>query len=314
MNFRRVMIAAALAAAAAPLTLMAQEPASESGPADAGAEQAAGDAASEEQKWAEEFLAKLRPQTGEVKIEAAKATLTVPETYYFLDAADARAVLEEAWGNPPDETTLGMLLPAGMTPLDQNAWAAIYTYEEDGYVSDEDAGKIDYDDLMKTMQADTAASNEWRVENGYGKLDLVGWAEAPSYDAEAHKLYWAKEFKFESAEANTLNYDIRALGRRGVLVVRFVADMASLPEIKKAAPDVLDIASFDEGSRYADYQKGVDKLAGYGIAGLIAGGVIAKKTGLLAAILLFGKKFLVIILAGLAAAGAWLKKRFAKGA
>lgn len=312
MKFPRPLLAAIFAAT--PLTLMAREPAPENASPEAVAEQTAEEAANEEQKWAEDFLAKLRPQTGEVKIEAAKATLTVPATYYFLDADDARAVLEEAWGNPPDESTLGMLLPAGMTPLDQGAWAAIYTYEEDGYVSDEDAGKIDYDDLMKSMQADTAASNEWRVESGYGKLDLIGWAESPSYNTEAHKLYWAKELKFENAEANTLNYDIRALGRRGVLVVRFVADMASLPEIKKAAPEVLDIASFDEGSRYTDYQKGVDKIAGYGLAGLIAGGVIAKKTGLLAAILLFGKKFLVIILAGFAAAGAWLKKRLTKGA
>ena len=56
------------------------------------------------------------------------------------------------------------------------------------------------------------------------------------------------------------------------------------------------------------------KIAGYGLAGLIARAVIAKKIGLVAAILLFGKQFLVIILAGVVAAGAWLKKRFATGA
>lgn len=305
MRFPKLLLAALFAAA--PMIAMAQEPA----PA-AASEQTAEEAAAEAQKWADDFLARLRPQTGQVKIAAAKATLTVPETYYFLDAKDARAVLEEAWGNPADETTLGMLLPAGMTPLDEGAWAAIYTYEEDGYVADDDAEKIDYDDLMNSMKADNAASNEWRIENGYGKLDLIGWAETPSYDGETHKLHWAKELKFGDAEANTLNYDIRALGRRGVLIVRFVADMESLPEIKQAAPEVLQIASFDEGSRYADYQQGVDKVAGYGLAGLIAGGVIAKKTGLLAAILLFGKKFFVIILGALGAAGAWLRTRLAK--
>jgi len=306
MNFRTV-IAAAIFAAAAPIAY-AQEAAPENQSADTAATE---DAAAAE-KWAEEFLARLDHINGEVKIGAAKATLTVPDEYYFLDAEDARAVLEEAWGNPPDEATLGMLVPVGMTPLDTGAWAAILTYDEDGYVSDEDATGTDYDDLMKSMKSDMIESSKWREENGYGSIDLIGWAEPPSYNSETHKLYWAKELKFGGAETNTLNYDIRVLGRHGVLVVRFVADMASLPEIKAATPEVLDMASFDAGSRYADYQKGVDKMAGYGIAGLIAGGAIAKKTGLLAAVLLFGKKFIAIIIAGLAAAGAWLKRQFAR--
>jgi len=296
-----MMIAAAIFAAAAPLAY-----AQEALPDDQAENAAAA------QKWAEDFLARLDHINGEVKIGAAKATLNVPDDYYFLDAEDARAVLEEAWGNPPDEATLGMLVPAGMTPLDAGAWAAILTYDEDGYVSDQDATTIDYDDLMLGMKSDTIESNKWREENGYGSIELAGWAEPPSYNAETHKLFWAKELTFGGAETNTLNYDIRVLGRRGVLVVRFVADMASLPEIKAATPEVLDMASFDAGSRYADYQKGVDKIAGYGIAGLIAGGAIAKKTGLLAAILLFGKKFIAIIIAGLAGAAAWLKRRFAR--
>lgn len=317
MNFKNAILAALFASA--PTCLFAQDAlrdeTTEASDAAAAAAEENPDTAetaqsAEAEQWAKDFLARLDHITGEVKIGAAKATLQVPENYYFLDAEDARAVLEEAWGNPPDDSTLGMLLPEGMTPLDDGSWAAIFTYEEDGYVSDEDAGKTDYDDLMKTMQSDTAESNKWRAENGFGSVDLIGWAEEPGYNAETHKLYWAKELKFEGAPVNTLNYDIRVLGRRGVLVVRFIADMAALPDIKVAAPEVLNMASFDDGSRYADYQKGVDKVASYGIAGLIAGGVLAKKTGLLAAILLFGKKFIAIIIAGLAGAGAWLKRQF----
>lgn len=269
-------------------------------------------ALSDEERWRADFLARLEPRVGEVKIEAAKATLNVPEDYYFLGAADARAVLEEAWGNPPDESTLGMLFPKGMTPFDGGAWTAVFSYEEDGYVSDKDASKIDYDDLLKQMRKDAVASNEWRAENGYVPIEIVGWAEPPGYNAETHKLYWAKELKFGEAEKNTLNYDIRVLGRKGVLVIGFIADIDSLPGIRAAAPAVLDMASFDEGARYADYEKGVDKVAAYGLAGLIAGGAIAKKTGLLAAIAVFGKKFIVLILAGLAGAGAWLRRMFSK--
>ncbi|MEL7200546.1 MAG: DUF2167 domain-containing protein, partial [Pseudomonadota bacterium] len=54
------------------------------------------------------------------------------------------------------------------------------------------------------------------------------------------------------------------------------------------------------GSTYAEYQPGVDKKAAYGIAGLVGGAALAKKLGLFGIILAFGKKFAVLILAGLA--------------
>ncbi len=305
-------LAAAALLAATPIAAIAQETATSS-PAAASAEtadRAAVDAASKVQ-WAKEFLAKLDAQTGIIKIDAAKATLNVPEAYYYLGAEDARAVLEEAWGNPPDETTLGMLLPAGVTPLDDGAWAATFSYQEDGYVSDKDAAKADYDKVLKDMQKDAVESNEWRVENNYAPIEIVGWAEPPTYSADTHKIYWAKELKFGDASVNTLNYDIRVLGRSGVLVIGFIADMTSLPGIREAAPAVLDLASFDEGARYADFKKG-DKIATYGLAGLVAGGLIAKKTGLLAAILLFGKKFIAIIAVAAAGLFAGVRKFFGR--
>jgi uncharacterized membrane-anchored protein len=54
--------------------------------------------------------------------------------------------------------------------------------------------------------------------------------------------------------------------------------MAALPEIRKAAPEVLSFASLDDGGRYADFQPGADKEAAYGLAGLVAGAAIANNT------------------------------------
>ncbi len=308
-------LAAAALFAAAPFAATAQEPppaATEpaAAPTAENATSAADEAAAAAQ-WEADFLARLKPKTGLIKVDAAKATLNIPENYYYLEAADARAVLEEAWGNPPDETVLGMLFPAGMTPFDEGAWAATFSYQEDGYVSDKDAAKTDYAKVLKDLQTDAVESNEWRAANGYQPIEIIGWAEPPTYNAETHKMFWAKELKFGDAPVNTLNYDIRVLGRKGVLVIGFIADMASLPTIREAAPAVLDLASFDEGVRYADFQKG-DKMAGYGLAGLVAGGLIAKKTGLLAAILLFGKKFIAIIAVAAMGLFASFRKFFGK--
>lgn len=265
------------------------------------------------QKRAEaEFVSSLTKRNGVIKLASAKATLNVPAGLYFLDAKDARRVLEEAWGNPPDETVLGMILPQGKSPLDLNVWAATFTYLPDGYVSDSDAEKINYDSLLKDMQKGAREENAWRKQNGYPEVEIIAWADKPVYLAEEHKMYWAKELNFGGSETHTLNYDIRVLGRRGVLVVSFIGAMDQLATIKAAAPGVLKLASFDAGSRYADYVKGVDKTAAYGLAGLVAGGVIAKKTGILAAILIFGKKFIGLIIAGLVMLGARMRGMFGK--
>jgi uncharacterized membrane-anchored protein len=93
-------------------------------------------------------------------------------------------------------------------------------------------------------------------------------------------LLWPKELRFGDAEENTLNDDLRVLGRHGVLVHGFLSNMAALPVIRKAAPEVLSFASFDDGARYADFHPGADKEAAYGLAGLVAGAAIANNTHL----------------------------------
>jgi uncharacterized membrane-anchored protein len=72
------------------------------------------------------------------------------------------------------------------------------------------------------------------------------------------------------------------------------------------------MAQFDSGHTYADYKPGSDKMAAYGLAALVGGG-LAAKAGLFAKIgvlLLAMKKFVVL---GLIAIGAFLKKFFGGG-
>jgi uncharacterized membrane-anchored protein len=246
-------------------------------------------------KWAEEFEASLTYQTGKITLPGGKATLNVPEDYYYLSPQDTKRVLEEAWGNPEGEPMLGMLFPQEYRVLDSASWGVTIEYAEDGYVSDEDAEDIDYDDLLKEMKSDTAEESEWRLEQGYPSIELVGWAEKPFYDANTHKLYWAKELIFGGNEAHTLNYNVRALGRQGYLVMNFIANMGQLEEVNAARDEVLAMVSFNEGHKYSEFDPDIDKVAAYGIGGLIAGKVLAK-TGFLALALVFLKKFWFVIL------------------
>lgn len=261
------------------------------------------DIATEEQQyiaWARKTWESLDRQAGEIKLEKAGATLNVPEDFYYLNPRDAETVLVEVWGNPPGQETLGMLFPADMTPFDSGAWAVTLDYEEDGYVSDEDADKIDYIELLNQMKKDTAEASRERVKQGYDSMELVGWASPPYYDAATHKLHWAKEIRFGGTDANTLNYNIRVLGRKGVLLLNFIAGMDQKPVVELKLDTVLALADFDQGVRYADFTPGVDKVAAYGLGALVAGKVLAK-TGILAALLLFFKKFIVFIVIGIGA-------------
>lgn len=250
------------------------------------------------------ILESLDYQQGLIKVSNGFAEVDVGEDYYYLNAWDARKVLEELWGNPPGET-LGMLVPAKYTLVDPKSWVVEFVYEPIGYVKDDDAASYDYDDLMKRMQADVAAGNDWRRENGYFTQELVGWATTPHYDAQTHKLYWAQEFKFENAPSNTLNYYIRVLGRKGVLNLNFIADMSSLSEVEQAVPTVLDIVNFTEGNRYADFDPATDRVADASIGNLIGGDSFAQ-AGLIAVAVLFLKKFWFVLLIPLF----WLKNLF----
>lgn len=246
-----------------------------------------------EQITAEDFLASLTFHEGNITLPGGVASLTLPEGFHYLSPEDTERVLVIAWGNPPGNETMGMLLRGPEDVLAEDSWAVVIAYEEDGYVSDEDADGIDYAGLLATMQESSRAANAARAEDGYEEIELIGWASTPRYDKASNKLYWAKELRFGDIPVNTLNYNVRILGRKGVLVLNMVATMPQLEEIETAIPTVLAMTNFNSGYRYSDFDAGVDEVAAYGIGALIAGKV-ASKAGLFAklgVILVALKKF-----------------------
>jgi uncharacterized membrane-anchored protein len=262
------------------------------------------------------LLKGLKYQQGDIDLRGGLARLSVPKEFNYLGPDDAETVLVKLWGNPPSEVKpLGLLIPAGMTPVSSNCWVVTIDYDEGGYVKDDDAGKINYDDLLKKMQKGVAEGNKARKEKGYPTVELLGWAAPPHYDAATHKLYWAKQLKFEGESADTLNYSIRMLGRKGVMELNAIASMDQLGEIDAQTPQILGMVDFKEGSRYADFDPKVDKVAKYGIATLVAGGALAAaaKLGLLKGLWVFilaAKKFVIIAIVAIAA---FFKKLFKRG-
>jgi len=320
--FRTTLLASCVAFA--PLYAFAQQPAPESAPAAPAPaapeavlspEEAAAKEAAEFAAIREEFEKSINHRTGQIDIAKGAVSLNVPAGFYFLDTPDARRVLEDAWGNPPDRAIEGMIFKEGTSALDPDNWGVVLTYDDSGYVSDEDAHKINFDDLLRDMKAGQKEENEARIREKYPTIELVGWATKPHYDAATHKVYWAKDLIFDADPVHTLNYSARVLGRKGVLELNFVASMEQLQAVEAASTEVIAIPQFKEGFRYEDFDARSDKKADYGIAGLIAGGaagglLLAKKTGLIGLALIFLKKFGVILLAGGGAAIAAIGRMF----
>lgn len=228
--------------------------------------------------------AKFHYQTGEVKIGDDIGTLNVPKGFQYLDPEQSKYVIHDLWGNPGGESNLGMLVPENGGVVQDKSWAFIITYDESGYVEDDDAGEIDYDELLTQMREDGATWNEERKKEGYPAIELIGWAAKPYYDADKKVLYWAKELKFGEDEIHTLNYDVRVLGRKGHLQLQAVATVDQLGVVQENIPSVLTAFNYTEGKRYSDFDPDIDEVAAWTIGGLVAGKVLAK-AGILALLL-----------------------------
>ena len=188
-------------------------------------------------------------------------------------------------------------------------WFVVYFFDDIGYVKDDEKDDLNPDKMLEDIRAQIEAGNEIRRQQNLPTYTLEGWAIPPRYNEESHVLEWAERFIVEG-RAN-VNFRTRILGRKGVLRVILATDPellhASLPQYR----GMMEGFTFSEGERYSEFVAG-DKIAEYGLIALVAGGagVVAAKTGLLAAVVVLLKKGWKLLIVGLVAVGAFLKRIF----
>jgi uncharacterized membrane-anchored protein len=263
----------------------------------------------DQQKAAEEFRAKLRaldwvkgPTTVTV---SGNSTLKLPEDYVFLNAANT-AKFEELTHN----LSGGKEVLIGPRSLQ---WAAYLEFSDDGYVKDDE--KIDADAILNSLKSSTERANEERRRRGWETMHIIGWAVPPAYNTTTKRLEWAT--LFESQSERGVNFFTKILGRRGVTSVVLVSSPDDQAASVVALNQVLTGYDFNAGERYAEYKPG-DKVAEYGLTGLILGGAVAAaaKTGLLKGfwklIIGFAAAAWKVLVAGVVAAMAGLKSLFKK--
>ena len=215
---------------------------------------------------------------------ADNSKLVVPDGYVFLNPEDTTKF--NAINQNLSDGKEVMIAPRNLR------WAAFLEFADAGYVKDTE--KIDAPAVLKSLIAATDAENAEREQKGWAPLHVVGWNMQPRYNSVTKRLEWA--ILGRSAGGDSTNFFTKILGRRGYTSVVLV----SVPQDTSAAIATLDQIltgyQFNVGERYADYKSG-DKVAEYGLAGLILGGAAAAavKTGIFAGLLKF-------IIAGAAAA------------
>lgn len=240
---------------------------------------------------------------GEVSLKDEIGIIHVPSNFKYISGIESKRLLEELWGNPEGSESLGMLLPKELSPASPSTYGITIDYIEEGYVSDEDAEDIDYEDLLEDLKEDAEAENEARVDAGYETIELVGWAQAPFYDKENKKLHWAKEYRFGDSESTTLNYNIRVLGRKGYMQLNVIASIDQLEDVNAELDNILASVEFNKGNTYDEFDPEIDEVAAYGIGALVAGKVLAK-VGFFGLILKFWK----LLAIGVVAAFGFAKK------
>jgi uncharacterized membrane-anchored protein len=263
------------------------------------------------QEDANALIALMHPRSGIIPLANGTVQLNIGPDFTYLDSADATTMLTKILKNPPDAVAgnLGMIIPKKK----DEGWFAVLSYSAEGHVSDSDAGDVNYDELLKQMQENSDKDAEERRDRGFPGVKLLGWAQRPYYDSNAKKIYWAKSIQFDDVPNPTLNYDVRILGRSGYLNMKIVDSMDELSKINAEMPQILAMANFTPSNRYSDYVEGSDHLAAYGIAGLVAGGVLAKAgffKGLLVLAAAFWKVIAVAVLGFFAAIGNLFRRLF----
>jgi uncharacterized membrane-anchored protein len=241
------------------------------------------------------------------------AEVKVPAGCQFTGKAGTKTFLELT-ENPSGETEEGTIFCSDSSAAGERTFFMIFTFDDMGFVKDDERDKLDADAMLESMQEGTKAGNAAREERGWATLTLVGWDQPPFYDTRTNNLTWATRIRASDDDADGLNHSVRLLGRGGVMSV----DLVMSPDEKSLALPVLDeiVAGFSyvPGQRYAEWRTG-DKVAAVGLTGLVVGGAgaVAAKTGLLAKLgktLIAAGKAAILVLIGV---GAWLKKKFSGG-
>lgn len=238
-----------------------------------------------------------------------EAVVKMPKDFVFMPKEQGLAVMEQLGNHMDPDSFYGLFIPA-----DENQkWFVAATFDDSGFVKDDDQSKIDADKILDGMKEGVKSDNEDRKAKGIPELDIVGWIEKPHYDSKTHHLIWSVEAKEvggkDASTDNSVNYNTLALGRGGYISLNLVSSRSTVESDKKQVAMLLDNLTFNDGKKYENFDPKTDKIAEYGLIALI-GGLAAKKIGLFALVAAVAAKSIKALVVAAVAGAAAVKKFF----
>ena len=238
-----------------------------------GAHAAAGE---DNQKVWDEAMAVAKSGPVEVPL-ADQAVLHLPAAEVFVPQPQADKLLN-SFGNPGSNPEIvGLILPRDP----RATWAMPVRFHKSGFIKDDDARTWNADAMLRSLRLGTEEQNRDREKAGIPGLAVTGWSEAPHYDATQQRLVWAMAASVIGAKPDApqnVNYNTFALGREGYFSLNMLTALSDLPALKPVADKQIAALEYNAGKRYADFDPKTDRVAGYGLVGLVVGAADHKES------------------------------------
>lgn len=226
-----------------------------------------------QQERNEAFMGLDWKEEGTYKLPNSNSTLIVPNDRIALIGKDSeRAGI--LMGESSNDAIEALTYKVNLDDL------VIFENYSEGYVAIDDWEEVNPSELLASIRENTEKGNAERVRQGFEEVHVVGWMQEPTLDRKTNTVYMAIEGSSESG--SIVNSVALRLGRKGYEKIIWVTDKDAYIPYGGELEVMLLAHSFDPGFQYKDYIPG-DKVAGYGIAALVAataGGKILKATGL----------------------------------
>lgn len=236
---------------------------------------------------------------------ASSAQLDLKAGYVLVGAQDAQNILRTS-GDSETDNVLGLIGQPGAALH----WFGILRYEDTGYIRDDEADRLDANNLLGQIRDNTERANVYRRQHGLSAVDVVGWFQPPSYDRTRHTLSWSIIGSDRGTSRRVINYTTIQLGRRGILTCTIVGAPADGAALEQQLDAVRAAIHFPRGVDYLSFRPG-DPISQTTLNTLITGGTAAAvvygaaKLGLFAGLgkmliplLLAAKKLVFVMIAG----------------
>lgn len=169
----------------------------------------------------------------------AEAALRLPKGFLWADPSETKRFLG-ASGNPPSGQELAVIGPLDL------AWFAVFSF--DGYDS---MGFVrntvpDVPAIVDALRRGNQEANAERGKQGQTTLELMDWAQRPSFDPVSKNLEWSLH-TVESGGRAVANFFTFYLGRNGVMSVELVTNPGDLVKHRATMKELLRGFRFHPG-------------------------------------------------------------------